>query len=135
MEEERARGSFEALQWGYAIAELSAAHREGQLGRGSRATCGCRIHGRERRLLQDALAGRASLVVAWQGTRPRSTLCLLGARPLPRRPGPGNGMGRLRRTALGGEPPPMRRAGLAADVHGLVPPVRGRAVVYPSFVE
>ena len=39
--EERARGSFERRMWGDAFADLSAAHREGQLdGRGSRAPCG-----------------------------------------------------------------------------------------------
>ena len=44
---ERARGSFERRLWGDAFAELSAAHREGQLdGRGSRAPRGCRVHGR-----------------------------------------------------------------------------------------
>ena len=118
---ERARGSFERRMWGDAFDRAVGGSSRGAVGgRGSRAPRGCRVHGRERRRLRRGLDRRPPRVVAPRRSGARRTLCVLaGARALlPGRPGAGDGLGRPRRPALGGQPPRLRRAGLAADAHG-----------------
>ena len=115
-------------EWGDVFAELSAAHREGQLS----------VEDLERLAVAAYMAGEDDACAdAWTArtTRGRATgsgarrrlRVLAGARALlSGRPGSGHGLGRPRRPAPGGERSRLRRAGLAADAEGLAAAVRGR---------